>query len=195
METKSIQFPSKIYINKEKARKESVIFGILTLSCLVGFWYGTGKFFTENFYYPKLVIFMPICFIILLIETIKKNKMASNNDVILSVTEKGIEFLNKDYTGIGIVPWTEINGCTEQETGSSFFGSAKVKMLCITVKNPAVYLDKIGNKSKKGLIKFNTKNKMQSIFNIEAATLAVDIVALKKTIYQMVEKSGILNNQ
>ncbi|KFF02405.1 STM3941 family protein [Flavobacterium reichenbachii] len=189
METKSLQFPNKIYINKEKARKESILFGVLTLCCLFGFWYGTGKFFTEDFYYPKLVIFMPICFVILLIETIKKHKTASNNDVILSLTEKGIQFFNKDYTGVSIVPWSEITGSTEIETGSSYFGSAKVKMLCVNVKTPSIYLDKIGNNSKKKLIKFNTKNNIKSIFTIESATLAVDMIALKKTIYQMVEKS------
>jgi len=190
METKSIQFPSKIYINKQKLKNESIIFGLLTLSCLFGFWYGTGKFFTENFYYPKLVIFMPICFVILLIETIKKYKIASNNEAIMALTEKGIEFFNKDYTGVGIIPWTEITGATELETGSSYFGSAKVKELCITVKTPA-YFDKIGNSTQKKLMKFNTKNKIQSIFKIEATVLDVDTIKFKKTIYQMIEKTNI----
>lgn len=191
METKSVQFPKKIYVNKEKAKKDAIIFGVLALSCVFGFWYGTGKFFTEEFYYPKMILIMPICFILLLIETIKKYKIASNNEAIFALTEKGIEFFNKDYVALGIVPWSEIMGASEQETGSSYFGSAKVKVLSVNVKTPTAYLDKIGISSKRKLIKFNTKNNMQSIFNIESATLAVDMVTLKKTIYEMVEKSKI----
>jgi hypothetical protein len=191
METKSLQFPTKIYINKEKARKDSILFGVLALCCVFGFWYGTGKFFTADFYYPKLVVIMPICFVLLLIETIKKRKIASNNDAILSLTEEGIEFFNKDYAGVGLVPWTEIKGSTELETGSSYFGSAKVKELCITIKTSSIYFDKIDEKLQKKLIKFNNKNNVQAIFIIEAAVLNVDILKFKKTIYQMIEKTNI----
>ena len=191
MESQNLQFPNSIYINNAKAKKESIIFGVLAVSCLIGFWYGTGNFFTADFYYPKLVIMMPICFVILTIETIKKRRIASNNEAVLSLTEKGIEFFNKDYNGVGIVPWSEINGVTELETGSSYFGSAKVKELCITVKTPSIYLEKMEKKQQKKLTKFNTKNSIQSIFNIESAILDVDIIKFKKTIYQMMEKTNI----
>lgn len=191
MESQNLQLPQKIYINKAKAKKESIIFGVLAVSCLFGFWYGTGNFFTQEYYYPKLVIIMPICFILLVIETIKKHKIGSNNDAILCLTEKGIEFFNKDYTGAGIVPWTEINGVIELETGSSYFGSAKVKELCITVKTPSIYLEKIEKKLQNKLVKFNSKNNIRSIFNIEAAVLDVDTVKFKKAIYQMIEKTNI----
>lgn len=191
MESQNLQFPKSIYVNKAKAKNESIIFGVLALSCLFGFWYGTGNFFTADFYYPKLVIFMPICFVILLIETIKKYKVASNNNAILNLSEKGIEFFNKDYAAVGIVPWNEITGVTELETGSSYFGSTKVKELCITVKTPSIYLDKMEKNHQKKMVKFNTKNSIQSIFNIESAVLDVDTIKFKKTIYQMIEKTNI----
>lgn len=189
MESQTLQLPQKIYINKQKLKQESIIYGILTLSCLFGFWYGTGKFFTEDYYYPKMVILMPICFIILLIETIKKYKTASNNDPLFSFSEKGIELFDKDYTGINMIPWSEITGCSENETGGSYFGSAKMKLLSINVKKPLVYLGKMKNNSRrKKIIKFNDKNKINSVYNIESVNLGVDITQLKRTIYQMVEK-------
>ena len=191
MESQILQLPKSIYVNKQKLKKESTIYGILTLSCVLGFWYGTGKFFTADYYYPKMIIIMPICFVILLIETIKKYKAASNNDAILNLSEKGIEFFNKDYAGVGIVPWTEITSATELETGSSYFGSAKVKELCITVKTPSIYLDKMEKNLQKKMVKFNNKNNTQSIFNIETTVLDVDIIKFKKTIYQMIEKTNI----
>lgn len=191
MESQTLQLPQKIYINKQKLKQESIIYGILTLSCLFGFWYGTGKFFTEDYYYPKMVILMPICFIILLIETIKKYKTASNNDPLFSFSEKGIELFDKDYTGINLIPWSEITGCSENETGSSYFGSAKMKLLSINVKKPLIYLGKMKNNSRrKKIIKFNDKNKINSIYNIESVNLGIDITQLKRTIYQMVEKAN-----
>jgi hypothetical protein len=190
MESQVLQLPQKIYINKQKLKQESIIYGIVTLSCLFGFWYGTGKFFTEDYYYPKMVIFMPIFFTILLIQTIKKYKTASNNDALFSFSEKGIELFDEDYIGMGIIPWSEITGCSENETGGSYFGSAKMKLLCINVKSPLVYLDKMKNiSSRKKIIKFNNKNKINSVYNIESANLGVDITLLKRTIYQMVEKA------
>lgn len=189
MESRTLQLPQKIYINKQKLKKESIIYGILTLLCLFGFWYGTGKFFTEDYYYPKLVIFMPICFIILLIETIQKYKATSNNDALFFISEKGFEIFDKDYTGIGLIPWSEITGCSENETGNSYY--AKIKLLSINVKNPLAYLAKMKNNSRrKKIIKFNDKNKINSIYSIESANLKVDITQLKKIIYQMVEKAN-----
>lgn len=189
MESQNLQLPKSIYINKAKAKKDSIIFGLLAVSCLFGFWYGTGNFFTEEYYYPKLIIMMPICFVILVIETVKKHRISSNNDAVLCLTEKGIEFFNKDYAGAGIVPWTEINGVIELETGTFYFGSVKVKELCITVKTPTIYLSKIEKKLQTKLVKFNNKNNIQSIFKIEAATLDVDTVMFKKAIYQMIKKN------
>lgn len=182
MEPISFKEPCKICINKARAKKDYRLYGMLSLLSLYGFWCGTCNFFGEDFFYPLLLILMLLCFILLVKETVKQYNLAKDSNAVIVLTEEGIEFLYRDYAGIGIIPWTEILGC--REIGKPYF----VAVFCINVKNPSYYLDRIGEKNRKRLQKFNAENDMQCVFKIETIILDVDIAALKKTIYKMVEK-------
>lgn len=179
-----LKIPHKIHLDKARARRDYRLYGVFSVVSLYGFWYGTENFFLEAGINILLLFLMLLCFIFLLRETVKQYNQASDSNPVLALTEEGVQFFHKDYAGIGIIPWTEILDC--REVGNPYF----VTTLCVNVRTPLLYLDLIGGKKRKKLMKFNDKNGTQSIFNIEAVVLDADLEALKKTVEKMVEKNA-----
>ncbi|MFL9483040.1 STM3941 family protein [Chitinophagaceae bacterium LWZ2-11] len=178
-------FPYSIYVNKKAARGKMIFCILFAIGCIWGFWYGSGKFFTENYYYPKMVLMMPICLVIMIVLSIKEYKNFKNDDALLTITQTGIQFFAKQYTDIGIVPWRDITGCTEIKNYND-------KALAVTVKDVNIYTNKIqDNSARQKILKFSKKNGNDILFNINPTMMDCDIVEFKKTIYQMIEKTTV----
>ncbi|MFH6993741.1 STM3941 family protein [Flavobacterium sp. FlaQc-48] len=172
--------PFSIYTNKKGARSKRNLYIILTFACIWAFWYASGHFFTQDYYYPKAVILLPVCIPFIIGGIIGETKNIKNNNPLLTLSEQGIKFFVNPYSEIGLVPWSDITGCKEIKILNSYF-------LTILAKEHAFYINKITNsRVRKKVLKFSDSNN-NALFNIEIAMMDCDITMLRKTIYQMIE--------
>lgn len=190
MESSSLKLPSHIYINKKPLQRAAALFAILAFFFVSFFWMET-----DTNYAAIDSLIMIACGALLLFEAVKKFRITLNNNPIMTISERGIEFGDKDYLGIGIIPWHDITGSSEIRIPGSL-NMGLIKVLSVNIQIHSSYFDKIKNKSrKKKLIKFNKNNDLNSVFYIESAWLATDLILLKKAIYEMAEKAKTRSNQ
>jgi hypothetical protein len=181
--------PKNIGFSKKKIYKNISVYIAFILFAAWGFWYGTGKFFTEDYYYPSITIMMPVAGIVLLILIIQQILLLRKNELILILTKEGLYCNAKGFTDLGMIKWEDITRCFS--SSERMYGSVNINiMLQIHVQNSDTYLNRISDMNKrKKIIKQSAKKHENALLWVNTANLDCDMNELKKTIFQFINQN------
>lgn len=174
MDTPFKTLPQDIYVNKKAVRAAVILYVVLLAVFAWAFWSGSGEF--------KAVIFMPIGILCIGFLMLQKISLLRQDGPIITLTNSGIQFSEKEFREIGLVKWEDVTGCSDR-TQSRW----TEQQLFISVRDPNPYASRIENPSHRSrFLKRCTKN--QALLWTNVGALKADLVELKKTIFQMIDK-------
>jgi hypothetical protein len=171
--------PLTINVNKKIVYRLIAFYWLLILLSIWIIWEGSGHFFTQNYYYPKLIVLGPAATTFLLILQFGQIKILKLTNGFAKISDSGIEFFEDKYSGIGLVPWNALKGYSEEK-----------KILCIYAKKPETYLNKISNvKTRKKVIQKSIGNSL--LFSLNLTVIDYDDVQLKKILLKKIEENNL----
>nr|WP_199002239.1 hypothetical protein [Flavobacterium sp. ASV13] len=172
-----------IYISKKKVRNNIIAYSFFILFFLWGFWYGTGKFFTEDFYYPSMILLMPFCVFAMLIVLIKEIRFLSKNTPFITLSDEGIRFYGKYPDQIGVLKWEDTERCADININ----GFLSENYLIVYANNPLNYTQKIKEGLQRHRYFKNSKKTENALLWVETRRLNCNLIELKKQIFQMID--------
>lgn len=181
--------PQSFGYSKKKIWKDTIAYIVFLLIFALAFWYGTGKFFTEDYYYPAILIIMPLASVVVFILAIKQVLLLRKNAPVLVLTDEGIYCNTKDFKDLGVIKWTDITRCFSSP--ESMFGNVSVDTnLQIHVSNADAYLDRMRDTVKRTkIMRQAAKKQDNALLWVNVAHLECDMNNLKKTIFELSDKN------
>lgn len=171
--------PLTIKVKKKTVYGLIAFFGVFLLLSTCFFWQGSGHLFTEDYYYPELLIIGLAGTVFLTILLYRYIKILQLNNGFAQLSDSGIEFFEKKYSGIGLVPWNALKGYFEEK-----------KILHIQAKKSDIFINKITNiRTRKKAIKKNIGNNV--LFSLNLTIIDCDEVTLKKILHKKIEENNI----
>jgi uncharacterized membrane-anchored protein len=167
--------PMELHISKSYYQKRILGCVGLIVLFIVGFWWGSGKFFTEDYYYPKMVVIMPLGIIAMVVLLIQAAIRLKSNKRVARLDKQGIQLYDKPFSAVGLIRWQDVvafQEIAEGRTGRNFF---------LGVKNPEVYIENIQSANQRRKMKKFQKDNNALVF-LNTAMLNVNPTTLKTAV-------------
>lgn len=172
--------PQTFYMSKKYFRDTALLTGGLALLSILLFWWGSGYFFTKDYYYPKAILGSIALFILVAIVFVKDARDYYLRKPYVTFSEEGITMHGKTEKMIGLVSWKEIARFSEMAQPNSKTG----RRYYFHTQNPTAILNRIQKSSaRKSFAKRLTING-DAVLIIESNRLDCDLTDLKQTIHQ-----------
>ncbi|RUT69923.1 hypothetical protein D0817_12050 [Flavobacterium cupreum] len=174
--------PFTIKVKKKTVYGLIAFFGLFLFLSIYFFWHGSGHLFTEEYYDPEILIIGLTGTVFLTILLHRYIKILQLNNGFAQLSDSGIEFFEKKYSGIGLVPWNDIKGYCEDKM-----------ILHIQAKKSDVFINKITDiRTRKKAIKKNIGNNV--LFSLNLTIIDCDEVTLKKILHKKIEENNSEKN-
>lgn len=131
-------FPLNIYISRKKTRNRIYLYVVILLASIIAFWIASGKFFTEDHFYPTATILLPIFIIIMIVGIFAEIKSLNRKIPVITLNEEGISYYGHNTKPVPFVRWDEIAGVEERMINNE-------KNMVILVKDIHSFINKIEN--------------------------------------------------
>lgn len=181
------RLPYHIYLNKKIIIIRFALFLSLFLIAVWMLWYNTKQFYDGQIFHPEVLFLSPFVIIGMLFYTIREVRLFDNNEIQITLNHKGIIFYGKYFIEIGVVNWEDIARCVETKEQYE-------TVLNIIVHQPDIYINKIQNKKYRKKVQTYCNENGNVLFWINARLLNCDLTALKRNIFQMIDKTKNTNN-
>ncbi|MDR0792739.1 MAG: hypothetical protein LBE82_05485 [Chitinophagaceae bacterium] len=168
--------PMELHINKNFYRKSALGYAGLAIVGVVFFWLGSGKFFTEEYYYPELIVVSSILFIPSTAASILNALQLKNDKPVASLDTQGVRIYGKPFSAVGLIRWQDITGYQEMAEGS------RGRKFYLHVKNPGSYIDNIPNPALKRKITKYQKGNGDALVVLNTTPLDVNPATVKTII-------------
>lgn len=172
--------PLNIYINRKHLKKQLYLYIVILVGCIICFWYASGKFFTEDYYYPKTTLLMPFFIILFIIGVFVQIKTINRKEPIITLDNEGIQYF---WMKLPPVKWAEISIVEERIVNNE-------KHLTILVKDIQAYAERISSPRLKEKYKKRIDKTGNNIaFSIDLSMLNYNPAEFVRIIRQMTTES------
>lgn len=171
------------YVSRKKVRRHIALCLFFIIPLLWAIWSTSGHFFTEeNFEFPMTVIVL-FSLIVISVKLLKEIRYLANRMPFITLSNEGIIFDGKYFDQIGLVEWKNIEGCVDCAEKNFFMEN----YLLVFARNPEFYNERIEDAKQRAAYLKESKNKEYALLWMEISRLDLDIVVVKKRIFQMIE--------
>ncbi len=175
-EQNGVQYTIDVYRSKKAYYRKLAWYLVLLIAFGWCFWDGSGHFFTEDYYYPKIVVIMPIAIIVILFLLIRDSALFLGKKPLFTLDRQGIQLYEKPCSLAGQVRWQDLDGYREIAL------DGRKRKIVLFAKNPMQYIDAIPQtKKRKQYLKACEENSGGLLW-IETSEMEYDLDQLKKNL-------------
>lgn len=178
----SLSLPLELYMSKKYFQKTLGGYILMIVLFIAGFWWGSGSFFTEDYYYPKMVLASGIGFVCIVFATIFHLMEFYKKKPIATITSSGISFHSKPFSVFGEIRWQDISDYREMAFEKNG------RKLLLYARNKMDYINKLDKSSQQKRLKKISENNAEALAFIETNKIDCDLAALKDTILKLINK-------
>jgi hypothetical protein len=175
------QATTPVYRSKKNYRNKVILYSVLIVAGCWGFWEGSGHFFTEEYYYPKMTIGCPLLVIILLVALIWESVLFLGKKPLFTLSAQGIALHENPCKRVGLVRWQDLDSYRE------FAVDKWKRRLVLYVKNPEAYINAIPEKKRKQYKRASDANGGGIVW-MESGEMEYDVEQLKQQLSRHIER-------